>query len=306
MDTSRSQFLFSYSNWIPMLKDIYHAYVAYERYIPGWGTFGAAVDYMSYGEMERTGYYGESWGTFRSQEYMMPFCFSSKIVEDLSVGITFKFIYSDLFPGDQITPEAAAAGYAVDLGFVRRNLFARRDSTGAVLTGLSLATVLQNVGPNVYYINQDKTTPLPQHLKVGAAYTMRQRIKGEENKFNELNLVFDLKRPLVSADTSKDVSFIGALGSSWTDERWDLEVKSLEWNLGAEYWYASWIGLRAGYKMELMQKKSWEVNIPPSTLTFGASLIYEAGHNRYIFDLSHMPSSGITANTYRFSLTVEF
>jgi hypothetical protein len=303
-DSTRQQFFFSFSNWIPMLKDIYHAFFAYERHVSGWGTFGTYFTYMSYGEMERTGYGGEYLGKFRSQEYVLDACYADKIVEDLSVGIGFKFIYSDLFPGDQITPEAAAAGFAVDLGFTRKNIFAKRDSTGEVLQGLALATVLQNVGDDVYYINADKKNPLPQHIKVGAAYKIRQRIKGEENKFNELNLLCDIKKPLVSR--YEDVSFIEALISSWTDERWDIELKSLEWNLGAEYWYASWIGLRSGYKMELKQIDGWEINSPPSTLTFGASLNYEAGRNRYLFDISYMPSAGITKDTHRFSLTIDF
>lgn len=303
LDTTTSQVYFSYTNWIPLLKDIYHTYVAYEQYLKGWGHFAFALDFITYGKMERTLESGDPWYEFISNEFAFtPICYATQIAPNLSVGVGFKLIYSNLFPGDPITPSAKAFGYSTDIGILQKELFARYSKDGAFRSGLALGAVLSNIGPNMQYSGEDDVNQsLPQQLKVGVAYTLRQPIVGMDNIFNDILLMWDITKPLVNDDL-----FMVSLFSSWVDDTFLQELKSMEHSFGGEYLYASWLSIRGGYRLTFRQNaRGWYLG-DTATPTVGAGLLYPAGDVIYHIDLSYMPASGIIKNTTLLSLIVEF
>jgi hypothetical protein len=192
-----------------------------------------------------------------------------------------KLIYSSLSPvgaGSEAGTGTATA-VAADLGLLYKTPF---------LAGLSLGANLSNMGPKVSYIDRAQADPLPTTLKAGFAY----RILDQE--FNKLTIASDINKELVVRDEfGRSDEFYEAVFSSWSDG--DL-IESLIWNIGAEYWYSTLVGLRAGYWNDDLGK------VFP--YTFGVSLKYST----YRFDFSYL-SAGENhplTDTMRYSLSVEF
>jgi hypothetical protein len=151
-----------------------------------------------------------------------------------------------------------------------------------------MGACLSNMGPKVAYIDRAQADPLPTNLKMGVAYHVI------DQEFNKLTVVTDLNKELVvrHSDGTSD-EFYQAMFTAWGDG--DL-VKSTIWNVGAEYWYGTLVGLRAGYWNDDLGK------VFP--ITFGVSLQYSV----YRFDFSYLNAgqNHPLSDTMRYSLSVAF
>jgi hypothetical protein len=133
-----------------------------------------------------------------------------------------------------------------------------------------VGAALTNLGPNIAYIDAAQSDPLPRNLAVGVAYDLFK------NPYNKLTLVGEVNKMLTD------------LNDGFSDE-----MKEAIENVGIEYWYGSFIALRAGY----INDDVGQVNTP----TVGAGLQYK----QIRFDFAYIPSSETVplANTLRISLT---
>ncbi|MGH7451031.1 MAG: PorV/PorQ family protein [bacterium] len=274
-----------HSNWLPQLApDLYYDYATVRHSLGPIGTAGFSVTFINLGEQTITGELDPTpLGTFSSYELAVSGSFGSKISANGAAGVTLKFIYSNLAPQVKNTAQQGdgrATAFAVDLGFLQKNLLINNLSFGANLT---------NIGPKITYIDADQADPLPTNLRVGFSY---QAIKQE---FNSLIFTTEFDRLLVTPKRrGKADPVFKALFTAWNDEDFKQELRHIIINGGAEYWYNNLLGLRMGYHYDDIGKVKY--------ISFGAGLKYSL----YRLDFGYI-SAGEghpLSDTMRFSLTI--
>jgi hypothetical protein len=273
-----------HSNWLPQLApDLYYDYATVRHSLGPIGTAGFSITFINLGEQEGRDEQNNDTGTFSSYELAVAGSFGSKIYSNGAAGVTLKFIYSNLSPEVKNTAQKGdgrATAFAVDLGYLHKNLLINNLNFGANLT---------NLGPKITYIDADQADPLPTNLRVGFSY---QAIKQE---FNSLIFTTEFDRLLVTPKRrGKSDPVFKALFTSWSDEDFKQELRHIIINGGAEYWYNNLLGLRMGYHYDDVGKVKY--------VSFGAGLKYSL----YRLDFGYI-SAGEghpLSDTMRFSLTI--
>ena len=253
-----SKIALMHSNWLPQLaSDLYYDYASFIHPIKGIGTAGLSVTFINLGEQIITGEDSpDPLGSFSSYELAVGGSFGTKISTNGAAGVTLKFIYSNLAPqgAGAEKGDGRATAFAVDLGYLHRNLLIDRFNVGVNLT---------NLGPKITYIDAAQADPLPTNLRLGFSY---QLIKQE---FNSLTLSTEFDRLLVAPnrDGQADPVF-EALVTAWSDEPLEDELKHIIYNFGGEYWYSNFVALRLGYHYDQVGRVKY--------LSFGAGLKYSS------------------------------
>jgi hypothetical protein len=263
-----------HANWLPELaSDLYYEYLSYVQHSEGWGTMGANLTFLSLGRNVRTDEQGNVKGEFDSYEMAFAFSYGTKLNPSLSTGLSAKIIYSHLSDQGAGMERGKGSGssFALDMGFLYH------------LKRLSLGTALTNLGPNIAYIDLGQSDPLPRNLAIGFAYRI------VDTPFNRLTATFEVNKELVGVELKDDPN-------TPIKEGIGNELKEAIENMGIEYWYGSYVSLRAGYVYDQVG----DVKNP----TFGAGLQYGI----FRFDFAYIPSSKTSAlsNTMRFSMTGRF
>jgi hypothetical protein len=215
--TQRPEFTFTYFKWLPSLADdLYYLYFSYVQPIPGIGTVGVSVPYLSLGEQVRTDEQGANLGTFNSFDVAVNLSYGARLGNALAVGSNLKIIRSNLsnVGAGAEQGKGAATTFAVDLG-----------ATYRIHSRFTVAGVVQNLGPKITFIDADQGDPLPRNLKVGFA------AKILNNEHYQLLMAQDFNKSLVTGKT------VGSLSESVL-------------NTGVEFWYSNFIALRTGYKYD--------------------------------------------------------
>jgi hypothetical protein len=274
---AKREITFMHANWLPELaSDLYYEYLSYVQHMEGWGTLGANLTFLSLGKNVRTDEYGAIKGEFDSYEMAFAFSYGTRLSPNLSTGLSAKIIYSHLADRGAGYEKGKGSGssFALDAGLIYNNF---------ILKKLTWGTALTNLGPNIAYIDLNQSDPLPRNLAVGLAYRM------VDTPFNRLTATFEINKELVGVELKDDPN-------TPVKEGIRNELKEAIENMGIEYWYGSYVSLRAGYVYDQVG----DVKNP----TFGAGLQYGA----FRFDFAYIPSSKTSAlsNTMRFSMTGRF
>lgn len=206
--------------------DMFYEYLGFNRYFDEIGNINVHLVLLDAGTQEQTDENGNVQGTFHSFDFAGAFGYSYEVIaEKLGVGANFKLVYSYLGPGSGNTEDVGNAfTFAFDLGAKYRNLF---------LPGLDAALTIQNIGPNVTFVDQAQSDPLPMTVRLGAAYKI---LDSTNNKF------------LVSAEASKILANEDPLLQRFVTG-WDHFDETI-YGFGAEYTYLNLISLRGGWFMD--------------------------------------------------------
>jgi hypothetical protein len=261
---AKKEITFMHANWLPELaSDLYYEYLSYVQHMEGWGTVGTNLTFLSLGKNVRTDETGAIKGEFDSYEMAFAFSYGTKLNPSFSTGLSAKIIYSHLTDQGAGMERGKGSGssFALDMGLLYH------------LKRLSLGIALTNLGPNIAYIDLNQSDPLPRNLAVGLAYRI------VDSPFNRITATFEVNKELVGLDDPMSEEFEEAIE-----------------NMGIEYWYGTYVALRAGY----IYDKYGDIK----TATFGAGLQYRM----FRFDFAYIPSSEdlALANTMRFSMTGRF
>jgi long-subunit fatty acid transport protein len=200
---------FMYTKLVPDLADdVFFSYMSYAQHVEGWGGLGASLGYLSYGKSIATDVDGNELGTFTSYEIAPTIAYGTEIMKDFGFGVALKLVRVDLAPADKTQDRAAGRGttFAADLGGLYK--------LPRLKTSLGLA--IQNLGPNIAYIDQDQSDPLGRNVKFGVAVAPFES---------------ELYRVLVAADVNKLLLSDGP----WIE------------NAGAELEFNRLLALRVGY-----------------------------------------------------------
>ncbi len=280
------EFSIMHSNWLPQfnMSDLYYDFASYIHNVEDIGTFGISATYLNLGEQERRGEHNEFLGTFNAYNMAIGASYGTKVKENLSLGITMKYIYLKL--ADYGTGEEKGKGtgssVGVDIGVLYRPEF---------LDKLSIGANLANMGPKVAFIDASQADPIPTNLKLGFAYQLL------DGRYNKLVATIDFNKLLVvrHSDGSSD-SFYKAIFTSWFD-KYQRSLKRIGTAVGFEYWYSNIIALRFGhYYEDIGKRRFW---------TFGGGIRYSI----YGFDFGYISANkegSPLADTMRFSLSFKF
>lgn len=155
---NKSAVQLTFAQLVPGLaSDVTYNYATFVKPVQGWGAFGLGLVFLSYGESEGTDASGNPTGTFGSNEFSPALYYGTRLLPDLSVGASLKYIRIQLAPTAQ---SGVGSTFGVDLAALYRIPAAR----------LSLGANVQNLGPSVTFLNEDQASPLSRNLKAGFAW----------------------------------------------------------------------------------------------------------------------------------------
>jgi len=255
--------------------DIFYEYLGWNQYFDGIGNLNVHLTLLDAGTQPQTDQAGNYLGDFHSFDFAAAFGYSYEVLPDkLGAGANFKLMYSYLGPGTGNTEDDGSAfAFAFDLGAKYKNL---------LVDGLDAALVLQNIGPNVTFVDQSQSDPLPMTFRLGAAYRV---LDTPMNKFT------------MSAEASKILANDDPLFERFVTG-WE-HIDETIFGAGAEYTYLDLLSLRGGYFVD-----SAGSIVGPS---FGAGVQYKFD-NRYKLtaDFAMITAGDLTDYNKVFSIGFEF
>ncbi|MCM1292196.1 MAG: type IX secretion system outer membrane channel protein PorV [Bacteroides sp.] len=271
----------SYTPWLrKIVNDIFLANVAgYWKIGSGDNqAISASLRYFSLGEVT-TRQPGDAAGTSQTlNPYEMSFDvgYSRKLSEKFSMGVVFRYIYSDLgfsdsYAGDQST---GASAFSADIS----GYFNTYPIIGRNECQWSWGWNISNIGSKVSYKNGKDPAFLPTNLRLGTTFAFPLA------DYHTLALSVDLNKLLVptrprekdyvtapentpenleqqreyndALEKWENMSPITGIFKSFSDAPGGFkeELKEITWSLGAEYNYNQQFFLRAGYFYENAMK----------------------------------------------------
>lgn len=306
----------SYTPWLrKLVNDIYLANLAgYWKIGSGDNqAVSASLRYFSLGEVNTSTEYAQDAQSLNPYELSVDLGYSRKLSEKFSMGIVFRYIYSDLgfsssYAGDQTN---GASAFAADIS----GYFTTYPIIGRNECQWSWGWNISNIGSKVSYNNGEDPAFLPTNLRIGTAFTFPLA------DYHNLTLALDLNKLLVptkprESDYSDDpegqqeyldaleewenMSSISGIFKSFNDAPGGMkeELREITASIGAEYNYNQQFFLRAGYFYENEFKGNRQY------FAFGAGFSL----NVLRLDASYMLASAQTSpldQTLRFTLTFD-
>ena len=328
----KKQFGSMFSNWFgKIFSDMYYFHLAGNNYIEDLGNVGFAATYMTYGKQDQLDEDGNLLSTFESYDLSIAATYGYQTSQRTGVGLAFKFILSDLAPEGTGTSESGIKGrgmsYAFDLGLQHKGVdfgqilvspyngvlylyngiaylggFKKAELSGysILVDKLDFGFNYQNIGPNITYINESQSDPLPMNLRMGFSYRVL------ESKYNKFCLNADMNKMLANGDPIYKRIF-----TAWTDDFKDgdfdsisdfnnsIEIKEIIWGVGGEYTYLNLLTLRSGYLLD----RAGEIK----GFSFGAGFHYTFNKTYLVnIDYAFQPGGELQDYTQTLSLKLEF
>ncbi len=296
-------FAFSYTPYLSRLvNDIKIINGTYFNKLNERSAFGVSVKYFGLGDIDLTDFAGNYTGTVSPNEFYLDGSYALKLSKSFSMGVSMRFILSDLKLGTGNDDATAAKSFAVDLsGYYQSDPVDFNDFEGVYRLGFNI----QNLGPKIKYYRSDEGDFIPTNLKLGAGFDFIM------DEYNTVGVTFETNKLLVPTPPIRDnngnitggkednVNWMTGIFQSFNDAPggFNEELKEFQWSLGTEYTYLDSFSLRGGYfhESEIKGKRKF--------FTVGAGFKY----NYMIIDMSYLFSTGKLRtpldNTMRFSLT---
>ena len=319
---NKNQFGFSisYSPWLRnLVNDINLAYLTGYWRITDMDAIAMSLRYFSLGNIEFMDPNGEWISTQKPNEFAIDFSYSRKLIDQLSIAITPRFIYSNLTAGQFVGGEETKAGLAgaADISlFYEQDFKVKKMNNSTLRAGLCIS----NIGNKMSYSSGTlRRDFLPTNLKLGIGYEMdfdgynKLTVNGEINKLlvptNPIyqtdsmgHIVYnEAGDPVIAYGMNPDVSVPQGMIQSFYDAPGGFreELREVMFAVGAEYSYRDLFFFRLGFFHESQYKGNREF------VSIGAGLKYTV----FGFDVSYLIATRQyhpLANTLRFTLNLDF
>lgn len=313
-------FSISYSPWLRnLVNDINLAYLTGYWRITDMDAIAMSLRYFSLGNIEFMDPNGEWISTQKPNEFAIDFTYSRKLIDQLSIAITPRFIYSNLTAGQFVGGEETKAGLAgaADISlFYEQDFRVKKMNNSTLRAGLCIS----NIGNKMSYSSGTlRRDFLPTNLKLGIGYEMdfdgynKLTVNGEINKLlvptNPIyqtdsmgHIVYnEAGDPVIAYGMNPDVSVPQGMIQSFYDAPGGFreELREVMFAVGAEYSYRDLFFFRLGFFHESQYKGNREF------VSIGAGLKYTV----FGFDVSYLIATRQyhpLANTLRFTLNLDF
>ena len=241
----------TYAQLVPGLAtDVNYNYGTYVHPMGSWGAVAVNLVFLSYGTSPGYDATGTSTGDFGSNEFAPQISYGTRVLPDLAVGATLKYVRIQLAPSSQ---SGVGSTFAVDLGGLYKIPAAH----------INLGVNLQNMGPSVTFINEDQASPLSRNLKTGVAweaYTRKQFSFVLAGDFNQSLVTSDFRVYNYGAELRFAEQLAGRIG--YYDDPLG-EIQDLTYGLGI-----NWHSLSLDYASIPQAKNSGLENVKKITLGY--------------------------------------
>jgi len=302
----------TYTPWLRSLglNDVYMAYLSGYKRVNDLSTVGFSLKYFRLGSIQFKDINGGDIGEGNPNEFELAGAYTRKLSEKLSVGLTAKFIYSNLASGQaiqnvQIKPATAGAA-DISLTYITPIDLQNGDSE------LTIGAAITNIGTKISYTESVNKDFLPANLGIGAGYKL------DLDQYNQLTFLADFNKLLVptpcldGADCAaggdpdvldyKEQGVVGSIFNSFGDapDGFSEEIREINYSLGVEYWYDQQFAIRAGYYGEDLTKGNRKY------FTLGLGLKYNIFGLNFSYLIPTNSQRSPLDNTLRFSLNFDF
>jgi hypothetical protein len=278
----------SYTPWLgKIINDMSISYLSGFYKISQEQAVSASLKYFDLGDIFFTedGVIGTN---FNPREFALDFTYSRKLTEVLSLGLTGRYIHSNLTGAFSSGGVDARPGKSVaaDIG-----IFYTKELESAKSSNLSFGAQISNIGAKITYSDNNNKDFLPTNLRLGSAFTTSL------DAYNTLTFLLDFNKLLVPT-IDEGQSLLDGMFSSFTDAPggFSEEIQEITTSIGVEYWYNEIFAARLGYFLEAYDKGNRKY------LTVGAGF----RKNNFGFDMAYLVPTNKRehplAETLRFTL----
>ena len=305
---NRSAVGVSYTPYLSKLvSDVFLANLNYYKVINDRSSWSTSFKYFSLGDIDILENPQDVPYLENPNEFTLDASYTLKLNQNFSMGVTGRFLMSDVKLQNISSDSSSASSFAVDIsGFYQSDEKAYEKFNGIWRFGFNIS----NLGPRMSYDELGKKYFIPTNFKIGSAFDF---IFDSSNKLSlnlELNklLVPTPSVPILNSNNQiigyeqADVSFLSGVFKSFGDapDGFSEEMKEITLSLGLEYIYNDSFALRMGYFGEN------EIKGARKYFTFGTGF----NLNEIDLDLSYLLSTSEVIspleNTLRFSFTYNF
>jgi hypothetical protein len=295
----------TYTPWLKdLVPDVWLGYVSlYKKFGENSNqAISGSLRYFNLGNIDYTTFDAQPAGSGKPREFAFDLGYSRRLSPYLSVGVSLRYISSNIAAGAPNESGAYSPGkaFAADLGvFYSKTKEISEERSGTFSAG----AVLSNAGSKISY-SQNQRDFIPINLGIGVAYTYKL------DAYNKITGALDLNKALVPAPVYRDSAGVikgelpndgvvtGMLNSfSKAPPGYGTTI-----SVGGEYWYQDQFAVRAGYFYENKN------NGDRQYFTCGLGVRYSV----FGLNFSYLVPSGSgvarnpLSNTLRFSLTFDF
>ncbi len=302
-----SGFGFSYTPYLSkIVNDVFLGNLTYYRKNSERSAWSFSLKYFSLGDIDVLQNPLDIPIIESPNEFTIDAGYSLKLNENFGLGITGRFLLSDVKLQSFDAESQAATSIAVDIsGFFQSDIVTIGRSNGILRAGFNIS----NLGPKMKYTDLGQESFIPTNLKIGSGFEFLS------DNSNSLTVSFEINKLLVPTpsipiyDSSEteiiayrqdDIGFLSGIFKSFGDapDGSSEELKELTYSFGLEYSFNESFFLRSGYFSEHELKGSRKF------ITLGTG--FKTNSNLSI-DLSYLISTSEIIspleNTLRFSLS---
>jgi hypothetical protein len=240
--------------WEPLLpafglKELWHGTASAQIQDTGnfWCQPGFFFNYINMGENSWTNELGVELGRSRSYEGVLAlgcgFDFKDLGVNNHYFGVTGKYIYSALAPGIGANGAGIGQTVAFDAGYL-----------WTIGDYFRLGATAMNMGPSIYYIDPEKSDPLPFTINLALAFKHEWIIEGIRYLAFAGEFRMDKEFVKTYIDRKPD-PFYKALFTDFADEPLKRELWQINEHIGGELTFLNTVSLRGGFLIDLMGER---------------------------------------------------
>ncbi|MFY7733506.1 MAG: type IX secretion system outer membrane channel protein PorV [Bacteroidia bacterium] len=315
----------SYTPWLRnLVPDISLSYLTAYYKLDKRSAIAGSLRYFSLGQIQFTDNYGASTGNFTPNEFAIDLGYATKLNDKFSLGVAFRYIYSNLAGGfnQSQTPIDAGVSYAGDISAYYKDNTTFKDKANGKKYNVNygFGAVISNIGSKLTYTSAQYENFIPINLRLGGYANV------DIDEYNSVAFMLDLnkllvptnpyylrnskntadsldknRKPVISEGMDPNVPVVQGMIQSFYDAPGGFSEEMSEINIstGLEYWYNKQFALRGGYFHEPLTKGNRQY------ATFGVGLRY----NVFGLDVAYLwpfQQRHPLENTLRFTLTFDF
>ncbi len=251
---SDAGFGFSFTPWLSkFVDDMSVSYLSGYKKIDDLQAFSASLTYFNLGDIQLTDGAGNPLGSFTPREYAISATYSRKLSDHLSLGVTGRYIISDLSGNITTSPVSdpkPGNSIAADIGLYYRTELSIFQKPSRISYGASIS----NIGSKISYNSADEEDFIPTMLKIGASGSSFL------DPYNKVTLSVDLSKLMVPTPqgdgSEREKSLLSGMFGSFGDapRGFSEELEEVMISVGAEYKYREKFAVRTGYFFEHVNK----------------------------------------------------
>lgn len=245
----------SYAPWLrSLVPDVSFSHLAGYKKLDDRNVISGSFRYFSLGDINFRDDEGNDLGSENPYELALDVGLTSKLSDNLSVGVALRYINSSL-TGKRIAETKPGNAFAGDITAYYQDEF--NDNTNFAV-GLSLA----NLGSKITFSTDENRDFIPMNMRLGTSWEF---IIDEHNSFSaslDFNKLLVPTSPVrdtagnVIYGKENDVPVIQGIFQSFGDAPggFEEELNEVIYSIGLEYWYDKQFAVRAGYFNEAKTK----------------------------------------------------